>query len=399
MERAAQVPQHLKEKDPFRKRAAVEKFVSSDGRYHMHGVGRAGFLEYFDLRDQSTGETVLTFIYDDATRTLSTILEKRPGAHSDPVVQESIQAIRDLLNPGPLQGQIEFVSSDEKYHLVKHVNAAQLDEVGEFLTNCLRFHRLRHREFLERIQRGEIEVFTLQDQNQVPVVAIEFDVAERKIVQVMGNENSAPVLMSKYLGALFEAVEFLSTGTAYDQDGEPYVRGAKDFAGLDRTGFETRIRAMKPYGGLITKTGYVDAQDALALGVKEAYLGIVLVQPEMNEADVRQYAHIEGITLDMTNATEAQRAVLTEVKSDILDGSVENRLTYPQLLHARTISIPERIVHAEFPLLTTVNRIVTHSDLLSVPSLKKVKSIRLKVASARVNGPGNVLTGGVVRYG
>jgi|GEM_PF-2177818 len=399
MERAAEVPQHLKDKDPFLNRALVEKFVSPDGKYGIQATGKVGMQEFYNLEDRESGETLLTFIYDDTTRTLSNILDNREGASADPALQESIQAIRELFNPGPHQGQIEFVSSDERYHLVKHMNAVQLDEVGEFMTNCLRFHRLKHREFLDRMQKGEIEVFTLQDKNHVPVAAIEFDVAKRKIVQVMGDENSHPVLRSNYLGALFEAVEFLSTGTAYDMRGESYERGAKDFGGLDLTGLETHIRTMKPYGGLITKTGYVDAKDALELGVKEAYLGVVLVRPEMPEADVRQYAHIEGVTLDMTEATDAQRAILTNVKSDILDGSIEGRLTYPALLHARSITIPQRIVHAEFPVLTSVNRIVTHSELLSVPSLRQVKSIRLKVGDARVRGPGTVLTGGVVRYG
>ena len=155
MHRAAEVPQHLKDKDPFLNRARVEKFVSPDGKYDVQGVGRAGMQEFFNLRDRATGETLLTFVYDDATRTLSSILDKREGASTDPALQESIQAIRDLLNPGPRQGQIEFASSDERYHLVKHANAVQLNEVGEFMTNCLRFHRLKHREFLGKMQKGE----------------------------------------------------------------------------------------------------------------------------------------------------------------------------------------------------------------------------------------------------
>lgn len=404
MERAAQGPRFLKDKDPFLRHKELERYVSKDGTYAMRPAAKVDGVEYLHLVERATGETVLIYRYDAAKRTLLGIDEKKTEVLSDPSLTAARQDILAYLDPGPEQGQIEFASSDGKYLLVKHMTAAQLHAIGRFLENCLQYHRQKHREFLEKIQKGESEVFTLEEkiedaENQRtehrPVLAIEYDVVNQKIEQVFGRDNSHPVLLGDYLGALFESADYLSHGTAYDIEGRPYERGAKPLAGLDLTGFEMIIRGMKPYGGLIDRRGYHDAKDALELGIKEAYTGFIVVRPPMPEQELRQYANIRGVTLDMTEADDAQRAALTHVQSTLMDKSFDGRVTYPNLLHAETILMPDTILHAEFPLLVDARRIVTSAQKLSVPSLQKAKSIRVD-KGAEIVAPREILSSGVV---
>lgn len=123
---------------------------------------------------------------------------------------------------------IEFVTSDGKFYLARIVTRGQLDSDGRFLKNCFaKTHKAQmHGAYVLSLYEGDLEIFTIRKVSDgKPVVAIRYNVDEHKVVEIKGKKNQLITKESPYFAALQEALDYINTGTAYDEHNKPFIRG------------------------------------------------------------------------------------------------------------------------------------------------------------------------------
>jgi hypothetical protein len=220
----------------------------------------------------------------------------------------------------------EFTSSDGRYYLAKLFSKEHFQQESAELKHCLGRRWLDH--YLSRTQKGELEIFSLREmETHKPVVTIEYNVDEKRIVQIKTSRTRANELVAKtgpYLPALMEALRHLCIGTAYDPHGAPLRRSVHSIAD---------IRHLVPRGSLLLYNGRtITARGAVTLDDPQLIVaGNLAIPPDLEPASVARLCERLPIGFDLTHATDRQRQAIGAVRGSLFDASAS--AAYGSLVH------------------------------------------------------------------
>jgi len=203
---------------------------------------------------------------------------------------------------------------------------------GHFIANSATLEHCLGRKSLERYfsksKNKDIEVYAvMQQSDSEPVATIIYDVKLKSIVQIKQVDDQHLIGEEPYFDAVVESLSSLITEESIDEVGRAYQRPIESVQDLERV--------FRGFPEVFVRSGtLVSISDALAMDPKEVLGGSAFsVDEKVEPLLIAQISEKLPLAIDMTLATEAQRAAVKEIAGTLID----NRLHVEGFPHLKVV--------------------------------------------------------------